>query len=54
MGAPQVNYRESISRAADIKYTHKKQVHRQHLPCLSLHHPLLGTELAIQRERETL
>lgn len=24
-GAPQVNYRESISRAADIKYTHKKQ-----------------------------
>ena len=25
VGAPQVNYRESISRAADIKYTHKKQ-----------------------------
>lgn len=24
-GAPQVNYRESISRLADIKYTHKKQ-----------------------------
>jgi elongation factor G len=25
VGAPQVNYRESISRLADIKYTHKKQ-----------------------------
>ena len=25
VGAPQVNYRESISRPADIKYTHKKQ-----------------------------
>ena len=25
VGAPQVNYRESISKAADIKYTHKKQ-----------------------------
>ena len=25
MGAPQVNYRESISQEADIKYTHKKQ-----------------------------
>lgn len=25
VGAPQVNYRESISRGADIKYTHKKQ-----------------------------
>lgn len=25
VGAPQVNYRESISKSADIKYTHKKQ-----------------------------
>ena len=25
VGAPQVNYRESISKLADIKYTHKKQ-----------------------------
>ena len=25
VGAPQVNYRESISQLADIKYTHKKQ-----------------------------
>ena len=25
VGAPQVNYRESISTPADIKYTHKKQ-----------------------------
>lgn len=25
VGAPQVNYRESISRVADIKYQHKKQ-----------------------------
>ena len=25
VGAPQVNYRESISRMADIHYTHKKQ-----------------------------
>lgn len=25
VGAPQVNYRESISKIADIKYTHKKQ-----------------------------
>ena len=25
VGAPQVNYRESISKMADIKYTHKKQ-----------------------------
>lgn len=25
MGAPQVNYRESISRKADIRYVHKKQ-----------------------------
>ena len=25
VGAPQVNYRESISKPADIKYTHKKQ-----------------------------
>lgn len=25
MGAPQVNYRESISQMADIKYVHKKQ-----------------------------
>ena len=25
VGAPQVNYRESISRLADIHYTHKKQ-----------------------------
>lgn len=25
MGAPQVNYRESISRPNDIRYTHKKQ-----------------------------
>lgn len=25
MGAPQVNYRESISKMADIKHTHKKQ-----------------------------
>jgi len=25
VGAPQVNYRESISRANDIRYTHKKQ-----------------------------
>lgn len=25
MGAPQVNYRESISQMSDIKYVHKKQ-----------------------------
>lgn len=25
VGAPQVNYRESISQEANIKYTHKKQ-----------------------------
>lgn len=25
VGAPQVNYRESISKTADIKYVHKKQ-----------------------------
>lgn len=25
VGAPQVNYRESISRANDIRYQHKKQ-----------------------------
>ena len=25
VGAPQVNYRESISRKADIRYVHKKQ-----------------------------
>ena len=25
VGAPQVNYRESISKVADIKYVHKKQ-----------------------------
>ncbi len=25
VGAPQVNYRESISKPADIRYTHKKQ-----------------------------
>ena len=25
VGAPQVNYRESISRVADVKYIHKKQ-----------------------------
>jgi elongation factor G len=25
VGAPQVNYRESISRKADVRYTHKKQ-----------------------------
>ena len=25
VGAPQVHYRESISKMADIKYTHKKQ-----------------------------
>lgn len=25
MGAPQVNYRESISRQNDIRYVHKKQ-----------------------------
>ena len=25
MGAPQVNYRESISKSASVKYTHKKQ-----------------------------
>ena len=25
VGAPQVNYRESISRVADVHYTHKKQ-----------------------------
>merc|ERR1712216_918005 len=25
MGAPQVNYRESISKTASVKYTHKKQ-----------------------------
>jgi len=25
VGAPQVNYRESISKSASVKYTHKKQ-----------------------------
>ena len=35
VGAPQVNYRESISRVADIKYTHKKQARS---PAWQLHH----------------